>query len=157
MHIPGTGVDRKSTDTVRRFPKGSVLVEWFTTCFNPSKTMEKIAYRKRIITHIGAEYFVIRPEQIAFITTDQRNTLFTDGEGRRYSKKIPLSRLEGDLDPERFFRINRQCIINIEYIRSFHLIDSTKMVIHVKLGNGTSDLMVSQEKLAAFRRWLLYS
>ena len=119
--------------------------------------MEKIAYRKRIITHIGTEYFVIRPEQIAFIITDQRNTLFMDGEGRRYSKKIPLSRLEADLDPERFFRINRQCIINIDYIRSFHLIESTKMVIHVKLGNGTSDLMVSQEKLAAFRRWLLYS
>src|SRR5690349_19603490 len=115
MQIPGNGVDRKSSNTVRRFPKASVPVEWFTTCFNPSKTMEKISYRKRIITHIGAEYFVIRPEQIAFITTDQRNTLFTDGDGRRYSKNIPLSRLEADLSPECFFRINRQGIINIEY------------------------------------------
>jgi two-component system LytT family response regulator len=60
----------------------------------------------------------------------------------------PLSSLEPRLDPKRFFRANRQQIINLEYIESVDL--GVNGRLHVQLRDGP-EVQVSRRQARLFR------
>jgi hypothetical protein len=60
----------------------------------------------------------------------------------------PLSSLEPRLDPKRFFRANRQQIINLEYIESVDL--GVNGRLHVQLRGGP-EAQVSRRQARLFR------
>jgi len=63
-----------------------------------------------------------------------------------------LDELEELLDPEVFFRANRQCIIHIAAVLDYKTHYTGKLQIHLK-GFEESEVVVSREKAAAFRKW----
>ena len=60
----------------------------------------------------------------------------------------PLSSLEPRLDPKRFFRANRQQIINLEYIESVEL--GVNGLLHVQLRGGP-EVQISRRQARVFR------
>ena len=85
---------------------------------------------------------------------DKITFLVSSSSGKRFPADYPLDKLENILDPEVFFRINRQFVINIAAIKEMH--PSSKSRIKVDL-NPPIDLetMVSTERAAEFKRWLV--
>ena len=60
------------------------------------------------------------------------------------------------LDPDKFFRTNRQTIINIESIVKIEPYFQNKVIVHIK-PEHKEKILVSKEKWASFKLWLNYS
>ena len=110
-------------------------------------------FRKRFLISKREAFFKLGVEDIAFFYFDARVTFAVTFEGRQHILNQSLDKLEEELDPEMFFRSNRQTIINVEAIEKFESYFSGKLV--VKLVNGLNDkVMISRAKAGAFKEWM---
>lgn len=112
------------------------------------------APRRLLIRFANSIKLVDLSEAAYFYTKDKITFLITRQEGKRYPVDYPLEKLEGMLDSERFFRINRQFIINIDAIGEMH--PYSKSRIKIDLVPPTDlETIVSTERSAAFKKWLV--
>jgi len=108
---------------------------------------------KRFLIRYGDHYKVVEPKDIAYIHSLEKNTFIRTREGRDLPLDESLDRLEKQLDPEKFFRLNRQLIVHFESIKE--LIAYSKSRVKVLLDPAyTEDAVVSSERSAEFKRWL---
>ena len=64
-----------------------------------------------------------------------------------------LEQLEDELDPAKFFKVNRKFIVNIAAIND--IIAYTNSRLQIKLNNFSElEIIVSREKVKEFRKWL---
>lgn len=110
-------------------------------------------YLKRIMIKIGDSIRSLEVARIAYFYIQNRITYAVMDDGNRYPVEQSLEKLEQELDPERFFRINRQFIISYYAIRK--MISYSKSRIKVILDPpAESDAISSSEKTPLFRQWL---
>jgi DNA-binding LytR/AlgR family response regulator len=110
-------------------------------------------YRKRFLISKRESFFKLRVEDIAYFYFDARVTFAVSYDGRQHILSQSLDKLEEELDPEMFFRSNRQSIVNVDAIEKFESYFSGKFV--VKLVNSLNDkVMISRAKAGAFKEWL---
>lgn len=64
-----------------------------------------------------------------------------------------LEELEEQLDPEQFFRANRQYIININSIESLHNHFNGKLKVVIR-NQYQHEILISKEKAPLFKQWL---
>ncbi len=70
----------------------------------------------RIAIKTGRSILFLSPEEIHWIEASKTKTLFHT-KGGRYLVHEGISKLQEDLDPEKFVRISRSTIVNIDQIR----------------------------------------
>jgi DNA-binding LytR/AlgR family response regulator len=109
-------------------------------------------YRSRFISRFGKKLKIVASGNIAyfyalgggvFIRTAKNENLLTD---------LKLESLEQELDPNEFFRLNRQVIARISAIRE--MIPYSKSRIKVILEPPfNEDVIISYEKVKAFMEW----
>ena len=110
-------------------------------------------YRKRFLISKREAFFKLGVEDIAYFYFEARVTFAVTYEGRQHILSTSLDKLEEELDPEMFFRSNRQTIVNVEAIDKFESYFSGKLV--VKLVNNLHDkIMISRAKAGAFKDWM---
>lgn len=76
-------------------------------------------------------------------------------QNKEYIIDFPLDKLMEQLDPDKFFRTNRQTIINIESIVKIEPYFQNKVIVHIK-PEHKEKILVSKEKWASFKLWLNY-
>jgi len=108
---------------------------------------------KRFLIRYGDHYKVIEPSQIAYVHSLQKNTFLRTKEGRDLPLEESLDKLEKQLDPSLFIRLNRQLIVELHSIKE--LLAYSKSRVKVILDPPYSeDAIVSSERSAEFKRWL---
>ena len=108
---------------------------------------------KRFLIRYGDHFKLVEPAQIAYIHSLQKNTFLRTREGRDLPLEESLDRLEKQLDPARFIRLNRQLIVELRSIKE--LLAYSKSRVKVVLDPPyTEDAVVSSERSAHFKRWL---
>ena len=65
-----------------------------------------------------------------------------------------LDDVEEVLDPERFYRANRQYIINIDAIKTVKPVDNSKLIIRLKEPHHQLEIDMSRERSPVFKKWL---
>lgn len=73
--------------------------------------------------------------------------------GLSYPLLMSMTELEQALDPNKFFRINRQYIVNIKGIKRIGLLFTSKLKVKLK-GCEDNEIVISKEKSAQFKKWL---
>lgn len=108
---------------------------------------------KRFLIRFGDRFRVVEPKDIAYIHSLEKNTFLRTREGRDLPLDESLDRLEKQLDPEKFFRLNRQVIVHFQSIKE--LLAYSKSRVKVILDPPYSeDAVVSSERSSEFKRWL---
>lgn len=110
--------------------------------------------RKRLIVKKGLENISLLLEDVALFFTENKVVYVIDKRGRKYLADKNLSDLDEELDKKIFFRVNRQYIINIEYIRSFKSYERVKLQLELTLSDVNFFIVVSQETAPSFRKWI---
>jgi len=64
-----------------------------------------------------------------------------------------LEQLEGMLDPNQFFRANRQFIVNRDYIKNIEYYFNRKLILFTKI-EAPEKVIVSRTKAQAFLKWI---
>lgn len=130
----------------------------FKTLFNKGdedvrKLFKSQDYKKRFLIRFGEHIKTIAVEDIAYFYSENKATFAKTFEGRTYPMDQNLDALEQVLDPELFFRLNRQYIICMKAIDEMKAYSKARVV--VKLTPETKEQpIVSSERSATFKQWL---
>ncbi|MBL8010417.1 MAG: response regulator transcription factor [Flavobacteriales bacterium] len=111
------------------------------------------AFIKRFLIRYGDHFRVVVPDDIAYIHSMEKNTFLRTREGRDLPLDESLDRLEKQLDPEMFHRINRQVITHIRSIKELLAYSKSRVKVILDPAYG-QDAVVSSERSAGFKRWL---
>jgi DNA-binding LytR/AlgR family response regulator len=110
--------------------------------------------KTRLLVKKGLENISLLLEDVVLFFTENKIVYVIDKTGRKYLIDKNLSDLEVELDNKTFFRVNRQYIININYIRSFKAYERVKLQIELTVSDLNYFIVVSQETAPLFRKWI---
>ncbi len=110
-------------------------------------------YKKRFLGKIGQRLFFIDAEEVAFFQADNKIVYLADKEGNRYIIDHTMERLEEQLDPQHFFRLNRKFIVNISAIQQVKPYYNNRLRLSVKGANQQEEMVISRERVADFKIW----
>lgn len=109
--------------------------------------------RTRIIVKKGYSFISLALTDVILFYTENLVVYVIDTSGNKYLIDKNLNTLEEELDPQMFFRANRQYIVNVNFIQGYKSYERVKLIITLK--KETDHLIVvGQEKAKAFRRWI---
>lgn len=118
------------------------------------KTLSKDKeYQKRLLIKFGATIKTLNVDDAAYFYTEDKIVYACTNDKSQFPIDYNLEQLQQLLSPEKFFRINRQFIINIEAIEK--MVAFSKSRVKVKLKPPIEkDTIVSSERSADFKKWL---
>lgn len=114
---------------------------------------EKTEYRKRLLIQSNESFFHLPVDDIALFYSMQGITFAVTFEKREYAVNFSLESLKDQLQPDNFFKINRQFIVNIDAIKRVHSYFNGKLKLEI-IPSHAEDIIVGKDKAAAFKRWL---
>lgn len=108
-------------------------------------------YKERFAVHAGRSVTLVHADEVAMFTKEELIYLL-DREGKKFITDYrSLDEVEELLNPQIFYRANRQHIVHLPCIESYRSDDTGK--ISIKMRIKTEEIIVSKEKAAEFRRW----
>lgn len=115
----------------------------------------QVTYLRRMLIRFNNSIKLVDMQDAAyFYTKDKITFLVVRSSGKRFPVDYPLDKLEELLDPVAFFRINRQFIINVAVIREMHTYSKSRVKVSLEPPTDM-DTIVSTERSAAFKKWLI--
>lgn len=113
-------------------------------------------WRRRLVGRKGAQFHALPVERLAYVVSLDKLSFAIDQAGDRYLLETPLAELEGELDPAQFFRANRQLLVAATAVARFTPAGKGRLKVELSppLGAPAGDVVVSQERAAAFKAWL---
>ncbi len=115
--------------------------------------LNKQSYQKRFMIRYGQKIKVIETENIAYFYTVSGNSFFKTFDDHEYPSDFSLDKLEGMLDPEFYYRINRQIIINIKSIKEMYTYSKSRVKIEMDPA-CEFETIASTERSGGFKKWL---
>lgn len=116
-------------------------------------TRSKPKYRARFLVSLGEVFLPLPVEKVAYIFSRHRIASAVSFDGKRHVIDFTLDGLTDQLDPEMFFRVNRQFIVNIEAVVKVHTFFNGKLLLETRPG-FSEKVTVSREKARQFKLWL---
>jgi two-component system response regulator LytT len=114
---------------------------------------KKKEYRKRFLIQSNESFFHLPIAEIALFYSMQGVSFAVTFEKREYPVSFSLESLKEQLNPDLFFKVNRQIIINIETIKRVHTYFNGKLKLETQPSHS-EDIFIGKDKAARFRRWL---
>ena len=109
-------------------------------------------YKKRFAVKKHSGILLVETKEISYIEAFGELSRLIDINGKIHFASTNIGRLMIDLDPDRFFKINRSQIVNIDQIEK---IDShTKNRLSIFMKGHKSVICTSSSTTKAFRNWI---
>jgi two-component system, LytTR family, response regulator LytT len=112
------------------------------------------AYLRRYMIRFGEQIRIISSVDIAFIYTHQKAIYATLHSGKSYPMDKSLDQLESELDPDQFFRINRQMIVSRKSIGPMHVVSKSRVQVQLVPAFTEYESIVSTERSPLFKEWI---
>jgi DNA-binding LytR/AlgR family response regulator len=128
-------------------------LETFMKQFSGQTKSTSKDYQKRIVIRYGDTIKMVEVSEVAYFYTEDKINYLCTAANIRYPIDYNLDELETMLDPEQFFRINRQFIINITSIDKMLAWSKSRVKVVLKPPT-TEDTIVSTERSPNFKDWL---
>lgn len=110
-------------------------------------------YRERFLLPNRDGYISVQVKNISHIALKERTTLIFLNDGASMNISYSLDELESQLNPDIFFRANRQYLLHIDSIRNVSNYFNSRLKIHMKKYPDT-EIIVSRERASALKEWL---
>ena len=129
---------------------------------NPSASIEKLLtalgqntkpYKEKSIVRCGDRIIPIQSSDIAFFFSEDKANYLLTKNGERYLIESTIDSLESELDPSKFYRISRGCIVAFSAIKSVSRTSSGRLVV-ISQPASPVELTVSRGRVEGFIAWL---
>lgn len=112
-------------------------------------------HRSRFLIQIGDKFVTLKTEDVSYFYTFQKSVYVRSKAGRSYPLDLSLDALQSSLNPDDFFRINRQVIVHIDAIEEMMALSRSRMELTMEAQHEEDiGAIVSAERSADFRKWL---
>ena len=110
-------------------------------------------YKERLLIKRGQQLSYLKTESMAYCYADGKLCYAVDFNSNKYLLETNLSQLEEQLHPAKFFRINRNLLVNIESIIKVHSWLGGRLKLELSLVSH-AETIVSRERVNGFKNWL---
>jgi DNA-binding LytR/AlgR family response regulator len=104
----------------------------------------------RIISKIGYKLNIIQTNEVSCFYSENKIAYAQTSE-RAFPTDFTLEELENVLDSEKYFRVNRQYIIHLNFIKNIHTSPYYKVEMQFQ---PKEEIIVSREKVKDFKDWI---
>lgn len=111
-------------------------------------------FKTRFLVSIGTKYRSLPVSEISYFHIAERSVFLRDKMGKDYGIDYSLDKLQKIMDPKKFFRINRECIISIDSISIIQSYSSSRLQLTLHNEKGNDLFVVSREKVSEFKKWV---
>lgn len=110
-------------------------------------------YKERLLAKVGDNYQHVMISDIAYFYSEDHYTFVATTNNQRYIINYTLDTLIEQLNPEQFFRISRQFILNINSIKSTskHFNGRLKIAVNPAF---SEEIYVARNRVQTFLAWL---
>lgn len=110
-------------------------------------------YKTRFLVKMGDKMMSVETDDIAYYQTRHGVVHLCTHMGKTYLMDQTLDDLMAQLDPEKFYRANRQFIIQFKSIKAVNRYHKGKLLVDLQQETNEA-VVVSAEKASDFRSWL---
>lgn len=111
------------------------------------------SFKKRFMVKVGSQLKSIAAEEVVAVYSKDKSTfLFTSGK-RSFPMEQSLDVLQDQLDPDRFFRINRGFIVSLEANPEISMYSNSRLKLSIA-GLEEELIVVARERTKEFKAWL---
>lgn len=104
----------------------------------------------RILVKIGYNLKIVQTDEVLYFYSENK-IVYLQTKERHYPTDFTLDELQEVLDHKNFFRVNRQFIINSNFIKNIHTSPYYKVEMEV---SPEEEITVSRDRLKDFKDWL---
>ena len=112
------------------------------------------SYKTRFMVKIGEHLQTIAAEDIDYFMGENKTVWLYHKNGRKYIVDYTLDQLEDLLEPNHFFRLNRQFITTIGAIKDAIAYSNSRLKIILQNPPNKEEILISREKVENFKNWL---
>ncbi len=109
-------------------------------------------YKSRFLIPRREEFLSIPVGEVLCFFSEHKNTYLVTRELKKHVFDSTLERIEAELDPETFFRANRQYLVAYPAIASVHSYFNGKLKIFLR--GLKEEIIISRERAGEFKEWL---
>ncbi len=113
----------------------------------------KPQYRNRFLVKQGDKFIPISITEVAYFSFEDKLSFLNTSGNKRYILDYTLDELDKMLDPNLFFRLNRQYITSFSTVMSVHNYFNGKLKVYVD-PEVSSGIIVSKNRANQFKQWL---
>lgn len=140
-------------DAILKFEKKEISNISYNALQQQFISLQTQHYQKRFISKVGSKLKIIDTQNIALFYTNNLLTHALLFEGKTSVLDANLEQILSQLNPEQFFRINRQMIVNIDAIQDMVVYSSNRLKLSLSV-YFPEEIIVSKEKSVTFKNWL---
>lgn len=111
------------------------------------------AYKERYLVRIGDKLRFFDIKDIRCFYSEDKTTYLFNTDGRSYPIDRPLEEVAKEVDPSRFFRINRKFMVSTDAIEEISAWSNSRLRLVLK-GMEEEMVVVAREKTGDFKEWL---
>jgi DNA-binding LytR/AlgR family response regulator len=110
-------------------------------------------YKKSFLVHFREKLIPVETAKMAWFYTSRETVYAHMADGKQYVMDFTLEQLEQQLDPQQFFRANRQFIINRNYITEVDFYFNGRLLIKIN-PVPPEHILVSKARVPEFKSWM---
>ena len=112
------------------------------------------AFQQSFLTQFRGKSLIKRVDEIALFHVENEMVYLYTFSGQKYPIFKKMEYVESVCDPDQFFRINRQMLVNRSSIISFEPYFNRKIILHLNV-KMDDKAIVSRLKVPVFKEWLV--
>ncbi len=110
-------------------------------------------YKERFVIKVGEHLKSVEVMDIIFFFSLEKTTFAQTKDGRKHILDFTIEQLDGLLNPDRFFRINRKYLVAADSIQDMISYTNSRLKLVLKTSDD-SDIIVARERVQEFKDWL---
>lgn len=111
------------------------------------------SYRNRFLAKVGQRLFFIAANDVSYFAADNKIVFLIDREGNRFVINNTIEKLETELNPKDFFRLNRKIIVHAEAIEQVKPYHNNRLKLQLKGAPGSEEIIISRDRVTEFKQW----
>lgn len=112
------------------------------------------AYKETFLGNSRGGWVPVKIADVAFFLYESVNFLVTRNNERYTLDYETVDQIEELLDPNQFYRANRQYIVNVDAIQRVRTLENAKLVLQLRPPHQAIEIDISRQKAPSFKRWL---
>lgn len=110
-------------------------------------------YKKRFTIKVGQHLKIVSIDDIECFYSENKATYIHTSANRSYLLDGALEQVQSELDPEKFFRVNRTFIVQLSAIKDIVAYTNSRLKIILQSYNE-AEIIVSRERVKDFKNWI---
>ncbi|GAB3521600.1 LytR/AlgR family response regulator transcription factor [Emticicia fontis] len=113
----------------------------------------KPAYKEHFLCNHRNSWILVKTKDIAYFNYEMVVHIVTKSN-EKFSLDNTMEEIEATLDPDIFYRVNRQYIVNIDIIQKVWGLENLKLMVKLKEPHQAIEIDISRQKAPIFKKWL---